>query len=53
MEGNKAVVTEVCKACGRCISQCPRGAIQLYMDGEEKVFQQLLDRVSAVADITG
>jgi len=53
MESDKAVITEACKACGRCISQCPRGAIRLHMDGEEKVFQQLLERVSAVADITG
>lgn len=40
-----------CRACGRCIDVCPKGAVFLNMDDNATVYDHLVDRIKAVADI--
>jgi len=51
MSNDKAVIGDVCKGCGRCIDECPEKAIHLKMEDFDRVFSQLLKRVSSLADI--
>lgn len=47
----KAVIGEDCKACGRCAEICPKGAIALRFEDEEKLYRTLVERVKAVANV--
>ena len=47
----KAVPGENCKRCGRCVEVCPRGATSLHIDDENAIYERLLERIKAVADI--
>ena len=41
-----------CKGCARCVQHCPQGALSLRMDEQDALFQQLMDRVRRVAEIS-
>lgn len=51
IQNGVATTGESCRACGRCMDICPQGAVSFRMDSEEAVYQQLVDRIKAVADI--
>lgn len=51
MKNYKAVISDVCKGCGRCIDECPEKAIRLETGDFDNVFNQLLKRVSSLANI--
>jgi ferredoxin len=46
-----AVPGESCKGCGRCVEACPHGAASLNIDNEEALYDRLVERIRAVADI--
>ncbi|MBP7583818.1 MAG: 4Fe-4S binding protein [Spirochaetes bacterium] len=47
----KASPSNDCKACGRCAELCPRDAIAIVFEDEEKLYRTLVERVKAVADV--
>jgi len=51
IENGIAVIGDDCKACGRCVELCPRKAITLRFEDEEKLYRTLVERVKAVADV--
>jgi len=53
MKDGKAVIGNDCKGCGRCVEVCPRHAIILTLDDEDKLLRQIEDRIRQVADIPG
>ncbi|MDD5170535.1 MAG: 4Fe-4S binding protein, partial [Syntrophales bacterium] len=46
----RAVMTDQCRACGRCVTVCPQGAIQISMS-EESV-QATIDLLEPRVDVT-
>jgi UDP-glucose 4-epimerase len=53
---DKAVIGESCVGCGVCIQSCKNAALGLSLDNEEKLLEQLLNRVremSGVLDTCG
>ena len=46
----KAVISEECRACGRCVEICPYEAIELLID-ESKFIDDSIERVSSVVDV--
>lgn len=51
LENGKAVIGPDCKACGRCLELCPRGAIAMHFEDEERLYRSLVERVRAVAEV--
>jgi len=47
----KAMPGDDCKACGRCVELCPKRAIEIRFDDEEKIFQMLARRIKSVAEV--
>lgn len=46
----RAVISEECRACGRCVEVCPNGAIELTID-RAKFISDSIERVSSVVDV--
>jgi ferredoxin len=53
MNDGKALIGNDCKGCGRCVEICPRDAITLKLEDEDKLLRQIEDRIRQVADIPG
>jgi ferredoxin len=51
MKDHKAIITDDCKACGRCHDVCPVGAVKMTFPGEEEFIRQVKDRISAVSEL--
>ncbi|MBU3918072.1 4Fe-4S binding protein [bacterium] len=51
LQDESAVIGADCRGCGLCVDQCPNGAISLIMEDEEKMFNQLLERVREISDL--
>jgi ferredoxin len=51
MKDRKAIITDDCKACGRCHDVCPVGAVKMTFPGEEEFIRQVKDRISAVSEL--
>jgi len=47
----RAVRTGACRACGRCVSVCPEGAIEVYL-ADTLYVERVISRLSAEVDVT-
>jgi len=52
MVNNRPVITASCKGFGRCVTNCPTGALSISMGGEDEIFQRMMERINEVADIS-
>lgn len=52
IENGTARVHADCKGCARCVQHCPQGALSLRLDEQDALFQQLMERVRRVAEIS-
>jgi ferredoxin len=48
---NRVVRSDACRGCGRCVSVCPQGAIEMSIDNEQFV-TKTIDRLSPLVDIS-
>jgi len=48
-----AVTGESCRGCARCVDICPQEAISLNIEKEDMLYENLVKRIRAVADIWG
>ena len=48
-----AIPSDGCKGCGRCVEICPEGALTLMFDEAGVLIDRMLERINAVADISG
>ena len=46
----KAVISEQCRGCGRCVEVCPENAIELTID-ESRFIEDSIERVSSLVDV--
>ena len=46
-----AVIHEACRGCGRCVSFCPEGAIEVTVDNDEFV-SDVIQRISSLVDVS-
>lgn len=51
LEGGKAVISDQCRACGRCVSVCPQKAIELKINNSEYV-NQAISQIHEIVDVT-
>lgn len=51
INAGKAVIDEGCRACGRCVSVCPNGAIELQVEDGD-FLDQTLERLCAAVDLS-
>lgn len=49
-DGSAHIDAEQCKGCGRCSQVCPNQAIRVEFDGDDRMFQELLQRAGAISD---
>jgi len=47
----RAVRSDVCRGCGRCVSVCPEGAIEISIDNAQFV-QEMINRISSLVDVS-
>jgi len=47
----QAVRSDACRGCGRCVSVCPEGAIEISIDGGQFV-QQMIHRIESLVDVS-
>jgi NAD-dependent dihydropyrimidine dehydrogenase PreA subunit len=51
LEDGRAVHSDACRGCGRCVSVCPEGAIELSIE-DDHFAQQMIERLSAQVDVS-
>jgi len=49
--GNRAVRSEECRGCGRCVDICPQKAVEVSIDNEQ-FMREAVDRISSVVDVS-
>ena len=47
----KAVISEACRGCGRCVEVCPQNAIELTL-GDNKFIEKSIERIEEIVDIS-
>jgi len=47
----RAVMSDACRGCGRCVSVCPEGAIETSIDNDRFV-EELIKRISSLVDVS-
>jgi NAD-dependent dihydropyrimidine dehydrogenase PreA subunit len=50
LNNHRAVITEACRGCGRCVRVCPQGAIELSID-DERFVEKSINRLSSRVDV--
>jgi ferredoxin len=50
MSEGRAVIEPACRGCGRCVSVCPHGAIELHIEDSDYV-QETISRISSRVDV--
>jgi heterodisulfide reductase subunit A-like polyferredoxin len=51
MKEGFAIITDNCKACGRCYDACPAGAVKMTFPGEEEFIRQVKERIQSVSEL--
>jgi ferredoxin len=46
-----AVISEACRGCGRCVSVCPEGAIEVTVENDQFV-ADVIERISSLVDVS-
>ena len=49
--GNRAVRSDACRGCGRCVDVCPQGAIEISIGGGQGV-EKTIGRLSKLVDVS-
>ena len=50
LEDEKAIISNVCRGCGRCVEVCPESAIKLTIQNDD-FMEESIRRVSSVVDV--
>lgn len=51
LDGQRAVIDDACRGCGRCIEVCPAGAIELTID-DARFVEKSVARLSTLVDVS-
>jgi ferredoxin len=51
LDGDRAVIDDACRGCGRCVTACPHQAIELTIDDEQFV-RKTIERLAPLVDVT-
>jgi len=47
----RAVISDECRGCGRCVSVCPQEAIEISID-DDRFVEELINRLSPLVDVS-
>jgi Pyruvate/2-oxoacid:ferredoxin oxidoreductase delta subunit len=50
LDGDRAVISDACRGCGRCVEVCPQGAIELSFDHGRGI-AETVERLSSVVQV--
>jgi len=48
---NRAVRSDACRGCGRCVDVCPQGAIEISI-GDGETVENTIDHLSSLVDVS-
>jgi heterodisulfide reductase subunit A-like polyferredoxin len=51
LEGTEAVIDPTCRGCGRCVTVCPQGAIELTFE-HNRFVEASIARISPLVDVS-
>lgn len=51
LNNHRAVITEACRGCGRCVTVCPQNAIEISID-HDRFVEESINRLSSVVDVS-
>jgi Fe-S-cluster-containing hydrogenase component 2 len=51
MSDGHSVINEACRGCGRCVTICPEGAIEIFIETDQFV-EKSIDRISSLVDVS-
>jgi ferredoxin len=51
LEDGRAMHSDACRGCGRCVSVCPEGAIELSFGGDH-IAQQMINHLSTLVEVS-